>query len=173
MVDCRGRLKESIKMTERSEKIIFLRNYCEKHVVCNNCSLKNIGGDDGCGSCIKDWDDEKVEKAYKMILEEGKTFKELLTERRVVELRNGERYLVVGNLLMGISDYFIKDDFTNDLTNRGLRKFDIVRIYEDISRIETLHNKDLDIIWERKPKKMTKEEIEEALGYEIEIVESE
>jgi hypothetical protein len=29
----------------------------------------------------------------------------------------------------------------------------------------------LGIIWERRPKKMTKEEIEEALGYEIEIVE--
>ena len=72
---------------------------------------------------------------------------------------------------MGENDYFIKDDFTSDLTNRGLRKFDIVRIYEEIPRIGALHYKDLDIIWERKPKKMTKEEIEKALGYEIEIIE--
>ena len=105
-----------------------------------------------------------------MILKEEKTLKKLLTERRVVELRNGDRYLVVGEFLMGENDYFIKDDFTNDLTNRGLRKFDIVRIYEEIPRIGALHYKELDIIWEREPKKMTKEEIEEALGYEIEIV---
>lgn len=152
------------------EKILCLHAYCDKHVVCNKCSLRNMDGNDGCNGCIDNWEDEKVNRAYEIILEEEKAFKEILTERRVVELRNGERYLVVGNFLMGESDYFIKGDFTDDLTNRGLRKFDIVRIYEDICRIETLHNKDLDIIWERKPKKMTKEEIEEALGYEIEII---
>lgn len=74
---------------------------------------------------------------------------------------------------MEVSDYFIKDDFTDDLANCGLHKFDIVRIYEDIFKIGALYNKSLDIIWECKPKKMTKEEIEETLGYEIEIVEKE
>jgi hypothetical protein len=48
-----------------------------------------------------------------------------------------------------------------------------VRIYEEIPKIGALYYKELGIIWEQKPKKMTKEEIEEALGYEIEIVESE
>lgn len=155
------------------EKILCLQTYCDEHMGCKGCSLRDIDKDDYCNGYIKDWDDEKVDRAYKIILEEGKNFKGFLTERRVIELRNGDRYLVVGDFLMGESDYFIKDDFTNGLTNRGLRKFDIVRIYEEISRIETLYNKDLDIIWEREPKKMTKREIEEALGYEIEIVESE
>lgn len=153
------------------EKIFCLKAYCDKQAACNKCLLRNINGDNGCVGYIEDWEDETVERAYKMIFKEEKTLKKFLTERRVVELRNGERYLVVGNFLMGENDYFIRDDFTDDLANRGLRKFDIVKIYEDITRIETLHNKDLDIIWERKPKKMTKEEIEEALGYEIEIVE--
>ena len=117
---------------------------------------------------IQDW----VDKAYQMISEEEKVLKEFLTDRRVVELRNGERYLIVGDFFMGKSNFFIKDDFTDSLANHGLRKFDIVRIYKEISKIDTLYNKDLDIIWKRKPKKMTKEEIEEALGYEIEIVES-
>ena len=152
------------------EKILCLQAYCDKQVMCNKCSLRNIDGDADCMGLIEDWEEEKIDKAYEMIFKEEKVLKEILTERRVVELRNGERYLVVENFLMGESDYFIKGDFTDDLTNRGLRKFDIVRIYEDICRIETLHNKDLDIIWERKPKKMTKEEIEEALGYEIEII---
>ena len=155
------------------EKINCLQAYCDKQVTCNKCSLRNIDGSDGCTGLIEDWEDEKVDKAYKMIFKEEKALKEFLTDRRVVEFRNGERYLVVGNFLMGKNDYFIKGDFTDDLTNRGLRKFDVVRIYEDICKIETLYNKDLDVIWERKPKKMTKEEIEEALGYEIEIVEKE
>ena len=155
------------------EKILSLQTFCDSQVLCSKCPLRNIDGEAGCCGCIEDWDDEKVERAYKMILEEGKTFKELLTGRRVVELRNGERYLVVGDFLMGESDYFIKGDFTDDLANHGLRKFDIVRIYEEIPKIGALYYKELGIIWERKPKKMTKEEIEKALGYEIEIVESE
>ena len=108
--------------------------------------------------------------AYKMVFEKEKPLKEFLTERRVVELRNGDRYLVVGDFFMGENDYFIKDDFTDDLANRGLRKLDIVQIYEEIPRIGVLYYKELGIVWERKPKKMTKEEIEEALGYEIEII---
>lgn len=153
------------------EKILFLKTHCDKHATCHKCSLRNIDKDDCCNGYFEDWEDEKVDKAYQMIFEEKKALKEFLVDRRVVELRNGGRYLIVGDFLMGESNYFIKGDFTDDLVNCGLRKLDIVRIYEEISRIETLYNKDLNIIWERKPKKMTKEEIEKALGYEIEIVE--
>ena len=152
------------------EKILCLQAYCDKQATCTKCLLRNIGGENSCMGPVEDWEDEKVKRAYKMILKEEKTLKKLLTERRVVELRNGDRYLVVGEFLMGENDYFIKDDFTNDLANRGLRKFDIVRIYEEIPRIGALRYKELGIIWERKPKKMTKEEIEKALGYEIEII---
>lgn len=155
------------------KKVFCLKTYCDKQAVCNKCPLKNIDGEAGCCGCTEDWDDEKVERAYKMVFEEEKALKEFLTERRVVELRNGNRYLVVGEFLVGENDYFIKDDFTDDLANCGLRKLDIVRIYEEIPKIGALHYKELDIIWERKPKKMTKKEIEEVLGYEIEIVESE
>ena len=154
------------------EKILSLQTFCESQVLCSKCPLRNIDGEAGCCGCIEDWDDEKVEGAYKMVFEEEKVLKEFLVDRRVVELRNGERYLIVGDFFMGENNFFIKGDFTDDLANHGLRKFDIVRIYEEISEIGTLYNKDLDIIWERKPKKMTKEEIEKALGYEIEIVES-
>lgn len=153
------------------EKILSLQTFCDSQVLCSKCPLRNIDGEASCCGPTEDWDDEKVERAYKMVFEEEKVFKEFLVDRRVVELRNGDRYLIVGDFLMGESDFFIKGDFTDDLANRGLRKFDIVRIYEEINRIGTLYNKELDIIWERKPKKMTKKEIEEALGYEIEIVE--
>lgn len=156
---------------EDFEKVLSLQTFCGHQVSCSKCPLKNIDGKAGCCGCIEDWDDEKVERAYKMIFEEEKVLKEFLVDRRVVELRNGERYLVVGNFLMGENDYFIKGDFTDDLANHGLRKFDIVRIYKEISKIGALYNKSLDIIWECKPKKITKEEIEKALGYEIEIVE--
>ena len=155
------------------EKILSLQTFCDSQVLCSKCPLRNIDGEAGCCGCIEDWDDEKVERAYKMVFEEEKVLKEFLVDRRVVELRNGERYLIVGDFFMGENDYFIKGDFTDDLANCGLHKFDIVRIYEDIFKIGALYNKSLDIIWERRPKKMTKKEIEEALGYEIEIVESE
>lgn len=153
------------------EKILSLQVFCDSQVLCNECPLKNIDGIDGCRGCIEGWNDEKVERAYKIVYGENESLKGFLTERRVVEFRNGERYLVAGDFLMGESGYFMKDDFTDDLANHGLHKFDIVRIYEDIAGINALYDKDLDIVWERKPKKMTKEEIEEALGYEIEIIE--
>lgn len=149
------------------KKIVYLQTYCDKQTECNKCPLRNIHS----GGLIEDWEEETIDMAYKMIFEKEKPLKEILTDRRVVELRNGERYLIVGDFLMGENDYFIKSDFTDDLANHGLRKFDIVRIYGEIPRIGAINYKNLDIIWEWKPKKMTKEEIEEALGYEIEIVE--
>lgn len=155
---------------ENFEKILSLQTFCDSQVLCSKCPLKNIDGDAGCCGRIEDWDDEKVERAYKMAFEEKKVLKEFLTDRCVVELRNGERYLVVGDFLMGENDYFMKGDFTDDLAYRSLRKFDIVRIYEEILDIGALHYKELGIIWERKPKEMTIEEIEEALGYEIKVV---
>ena len=158
-------------MGDFEKKILNLQTFCDNQVSCSKCPLKNIDGEYGCCGCIEDWDDEKVERAYKMVFEEEKVLKEFLIDRRVVELRNGKRYLVVGDFLMGESNFFIKGDFTDSLANRGSRKCDIMRIYKEISRIKTLYNKNLDIIWERKTKKMTKEEIEEALGYDIEIVE--
>lgn len=152
------------------EKILCLQAYCDKQVVCNKCPLKNINGEGGCCGCIDEWEEEKIDRAYEIILKDEKNFKEILTDRCVVELRNGERYLVVGDFLIGDNDFFIKDDFTNSLDNHGLRKFDVVRVYENICKIGALYSKDLDIIWKREVKKMTKKEIEEALGYEIEIV---
>ena len=123
------------------------------------------------GGLIEDWEEETIDMAYKMVFEKEKPLKEILTDRRVVELRNEERYLVIGDFLMGENNYFTKGDFIDNLTHIGLHKLDIVRVYEKISKIEALYSKDLDIIWERRPKKMTKKEIEEVLGYEIEIVE--
>lgn len=151
------------------KKIIYLQAYCDKQEECSKCPLRDIH----MGGLIEDWEAETIDMAYKMVFEEEKTLKEILTDRCVVELRNEERYLVVGDFLMGENNYFTKGDFTDNLTHIGLHKLDIVRVYEKISKIEALYNKDLDIIWGRKPKKMTKEEIEKALGYEIEIIKEE
>ena len=155
------------------KKIIYLQTYCDKQESCNKCTLRNIHSADGSAGLIADWEEEKIDMAYEMIFEEEKILKKILTDRHVVELRNEERYLVVGDFLMGENNYFTKGDFVDNLTHIGLHKLDIVRVYEKISKINTLYSKDLDIIWERKPKKMTKEEIEKALGYEIEIIKEE
>ena len=89
------------------EKILSLQTFCDNQVLCSKCPLKNIDGEAGCCGCIEDWDDEKVERAYKMVFEEEKVLKEFLVDRRVVELRNGERYLIVGDFLMGENNFFI------------------------------------------------------------------
>lgn len=155
------------------KKITYLQTYCDKQAECSKCPLRNIHSADGSAGLIADWEEETIDMAYKMVFEEEKTLKKILTNRCVVELRNKERYLVVGDFLMGENNYFTKGDFVDNLSHIGLHKLDIVRVYEKISKIEALYNKDLDIIWERKPKKMTKEEIEKALGYEIEIIKEE
>ena len=155
------------------EKTLCLQAYCDKQINCLECLIRNMDGKYSCNQCIDDWEEEKIDRAYKIVFGEKEPLKGFLTDRRVVELRNGERYLIVGDFFMGENNYFIKGDFTDDLANHGLRKFDIVRTYEEIPKIGALYYKELGIIWERKPKKMTKKEIEEALGYEIEIVESE
>lgn len=149
------------------KKIVYLQTYCNEQTECNKCPLRNIHSRE----LIEDWEEETIDMAYKMVFEKEKPLKEILTDRCVVELQNEERYLVIGDFLMGENNYFTKGDFIDNLTHIGLHKLDIVRVYEKISKIEALYSKDLDIIWERKPKKMTKEEIEKALGYEIEIIE--
>ena len=93
MVGCRGCLKGSIKMTERFEKIIFLRNYCEKHAVCNNCSLRNIDGNCSCNGCIEDWEEVKDQIMYEICLAKF-TQNEELKEKL---LATGNEELVEGN----------------------------------------------------------------------------
>jgi len=103
----------------------------------------------------------------------------------VVELRDGDKYLAIetnwwGNpciFLLGDKDYSSMASYDEDLRCDGFENLDIVKVWgepcryvlEDVVK-DTWFN--YSPLWVR-PKEMTKKEIEEALGYEIKIVEEE
>lgn len=87
-------------------------------------------------------------------------------------LRDGTRFMWLNGKLRGINGWCggTKDDLTGINKNN-----DIIAIYDPVTMtIEGMLRHDYSIetpIWERKePKKMTVTEIEEALGYPVEVV---
>lgn len=108
-----------------------------------------------------------------------KTPKEILRDQNrigiAVELRNGERFVCFNQCLLGTSNkvYHIYGDFDDDLRYPRYKGIDdqrtVMRIFEYDLREGV--NSVIKNIWERKePVKMTLEEIEEELGYKIQIV---
>lgn len=117
------------------------------------------------------------------------TKQDLKTGMRV-RTRNGELYLVLKDCKTGhyghqdllfasfCGDYNIGDDYNNDLicvdSNDTDEDFDIVEVYtakSGFADIDVLDRTSLKSIWKREEKKkMTVAEIEEKLGYEVEIV---
>lgn len=109
-----------------------------------------------------------------------------LKEGMVVELRYHEKYLlreVEGELILSGRDNWMEYRYNDDLTEKRdslsnkhkKSQFDIMKVYESSAyTIEDLFDDDyLTCIWERKdPKKMTVAEISNALGAEVEVVDS-
>ena len=98
--------------------------------------------------------------------------KELLKDGCVVELRNQEKALIIDGYLCGRDFWFHESDYDKGLEHTALRNLDIMKVYSRIFTLEKFYQEEkLNLIWKRLPKKMTREEIEAALGYEIEIME--
>lgn len=104
-----------------------------------------------------------------------------LKDGMVVEIRAGDRFVVMGDKLPGLDEFMRLNEYTDDLLTAGRRtatyaNFDIVKIYQSHSNIlsEWFDDEWLTLIWERKeePKyaEMTVEEIEKKLGYKIKVV---
>lgn len=124
---------------------------------------------------------ETVRDMYKILfidIEMKKEFsKSDLRTGMIVELRRGDLMFVVKNEI-GIS--FLNregclngDSYYDSLLNKTLSSFDVIKIYnpesiDKLSNINELCEKCGNLIWKR-PKKMTRKEIEKILGYEIEI----
>ena len=104
-----------------------------------------------------------------------------LKEGMIIECRNGNRYLLrmVDDVLIGSNfNGWFKATYDEKLNENEyyVEDFDIMKIYESkASMLKNLFdNKCLTCIWERKePKKMTLEQISEALGYEVEVIDNE
>lgn len=105
-----------------------------------------------------------------------------LKDGMVVELRSGNSLLVVkmGENLKMLSkiQYYSGEDVTEDLKEKDVEKrgeLDIVKVFapaplEKVSNILDLIEIKGELLWERK-EKMTLEEVEQELGYRIEIIE--
>jgi hypothetical protein len=104
-----------------------------------------------------------------------------LKNRMVVEMRNGEKYLVVDDYLFEITGkgYMTLDCYQDDLMNNSSsryigeeeinRSYDIMKVYQQVISLEEYWLNDKNIIWERKkeePVEMTFEEIKTKLGIE-------
>ena len=98
-----------------------------------------------------------------------------LKNRMVVEYRNGERRMVVDDMLIGYSQYGDLGEYNDNLSCKvtlpgGL---DIVRVYPEINIFRRKFDKtELGIpIWERPEiKEVTMAEIEEKFGCKVKIV---
>ena len=93
----------------------------------------------------------------------------------VVEFRNGNKTLVINDIILGelsIGGFYLAN-WTDDLRDKYTDKYDIMKIYRSTDSIPTDRSKwiDLPVVYERtEVKEMTIEEISEALGYEVKVV---
>ena len=91
----------------------------------------------------------------------------------VVEIRNGKRFLVLNDKLIG-KDSWINIEYILDDLSHNSESLTIDKVYATSAYLieEFFNDKYLTLLWERpkSAKKMTVEEIEKELGYKVEIV---
>lgn len=96
-----------------------------------------------------------------------------LKDGMVVEIRNGKRFLVLNDKLIG-KDSWISIEYILDDLSHNNESLIIDKVYATSAYLieEFFNDKYLTLLWERpkSAKKMTVEEIEKELGYKVEIV---
>lgn len=98
---------------------------------------------------------------YSILKEKIKTMtKSDLKNGVVVEIKDGDKYLVHNDLLLGKDGYIHLNNYDEDLIlkDRNKNRFDIIRIYKSIpySLMGILNDKYLTLIWEREEKEELK-----------------
>lgn len=100
--------------------------------------------------------------------------RDLLTDGTVVELRDGLRCIVVNDGLMGIGDPDFSERILNygkDLISNGENgDMDIMKVYGYGYTISHCMGDTLPVVWERRKKKITMEDIKKQFGEDIEVV---
>lgn len=101
-----------------------------------------------------------------------------LKDGMVIEYRDGDRRIVLGDKLMGYDSWVDIVAFNDNLECKNNKVLNIDKVYNSDSHIlkDYFKDKSLTLIWERNKKeeepakKMTVAEIEKELGYKVEIV---
>lgn len=97
-----------------------------------------------------------------------------LRSGRVVETRNGYRYLILKDgdeidLMNANGEKHLRGQYDNHL-NDHTKDFDIMRVFRKVDTFKEVKTT-TKLLWERKePKKMTITEICKELGYDVEII---
>lgn len=173
----------------REEKIDKIVHKCRRTTDCIECKLYGYYAKCPVQLYLKDgtpMTDGSVYLAYKTLFENEETRKEFtkadLEDGMVVELRNGKHLLVIkrGKKIKMLTEtqYYSGEDVTEDLKQKNSEKrgeLDIVKVFapaplEKVANVLNLIEMKGEMLWERR-EKMTLEEIEQELGYKIEIVE--
>lgn len=107
--------------------------------------------------------------------EEKQMKKSDLKNRMVVEIRNGDKYLVVDDYLLAVNgdNFMMISSYTDDLMDKDKstdpmeeeinREFDIMKVYD--RTVQWKHFREKDLIWERKEVvTMTLSDIKKKLG---------
>lgn len=101
-----------------------------------------------------------------------------LKEGMIIECRNGEKFLlriIHNDLIASNEEDWFGLKYDKNFIDELFPDFDIMKIYKSDTNIlrKLFDDNCLTCIWERKePKKMTLEEISEALGYEVEVIDN-
>lgn len=97
-----------------------------------------------------------------------------LKNRMVVEYRNGERRIVVDDMLMGEGQFGNLKEYDDDLIfikGSDMRGLDIVKVFDKINALIERKGKYLVLLWVRsEAKEVTMSEIEEKFGCKVKIV---
>lgn len=120
--------------------------------------------------------DDIIEEAYNTVFgkeDENMFTKKDLKDGMVVKTREGNYYLVCGDLFIRDIGYLEIDTYNNDLTSKLFNKADIVTVYAKIHSLVCLNDVEYNktALWKREEvKEMTIAEIEKELGYSIKVV---
>lgn len=94
-----------------------------------------------------------------------------LTNRMVVECRNGNKYIVIDDMLLSTNDYSWLLSYNGNLTmKQGLSEYDIMKVYNRANSLD-FNKYMLTLLWERQEvKEVTMAEVEEKFGCKVKIV---
>lgn len=92
-----------------------------------------------------------------------------LKNRMIVEIRRGDRFIVIDNILVGRNTWSDLAYYKDDLTDPKYDSFDIVKVYDQVNYINKY--KKINTLWERSEvKEVTMSEIEEKFGCKVKVV---
>ena len=108
------------------------------------------------------------------MLESAAFSKSDLKDGMVVDIRNGNRYIVINDGLRRNDTWLAINPYLDDLTRKKTKEYDVMKVYTTVGNTLEYMFDDLflKLVWERPEEyiEMTVAEIEEKLGYKVKVI---